>query len=80
MLSLQSSLTLSDLMDCVDLCPWDSPGKNIGVRYRAFLQGIFSIQELNSCLLCLLHWQVLGLIVSRLFLWLSHEKITMGKE
>ena len=40
------------------LCPWDSPGKSIGVGHHALLQGIFPTQELNPCLLCLLHWQV----------------------
>ena len=35
----------------------DSPGKNIGVGCHALLQGIFPIQGLNLCLLCLLHWQ-----------------------
>ena len=40
------------------LCPWDSPGKNIGVGRHALLQGIFLTQELNPCLLCLLHWQM----------------------
>ena len=39
-------------------CPWDSPGKKTGMGCRALLQGIFPIQELNSCLLCLLHLQV----------------------
>ena len=29
------------------LCPWDSPGKNTGVGYHAFLQGIFPTQGLN---------------------------------
>ena len=29
------------------LCPWDSPGKNTGVGYRAFLQGIFPAQGSN---------------------------------
>ena len=40
------------------LCPWDSPGKNIGVGCHALLQGIFPTQGLNPHLLCLLHWQV----------------------
>ena len=31
--------------------PWDSPGKNTGVGYRALLHGIFPIQGLNPCLL-----------------------------
>ena len=33
------------------LCPWDFPGKNTGVGFYFFLQGIFLIQELNPCLL-----------------------------
>ena len=33
----------------------DSPGKNTGVGCHALLQGIFLTQELNLCLLCLLH-------------------------
>ena len=36
------------------LCPWDFPGKNIGVGCHLLLQGIFLTQGLN---LCLLHWQ-----------------------
>ena len=40
------------------LCPWDSPGKNIGVSCHFLLQGIFLTQGLNPGLLCLLHWQV----------------------
>ena len=39
------------------LCPWNFPGKNTGVGYHFFLQGIFQIQESNSSLLHLLHWQ-----------------------
>ena len=30
------------------LCPWNSPGKNIGVGCHFLLQGIFLIQGLNS--------------------------------
>ena len=37
------------------LCPWDFPGKNAGVFCHFLLQGLFSIQESNPCLLCLLH-------------------------
>ena len=37
--------------------PWDSPGKNTGVDWHVLLQGIFPTQGLNTCLLCLLHWQ-----------------------
>ena len=33
------------------LCPWDSPGKNIGVGCHFLLQGIFPTQEWNLCLL-----------------------------
>ena len=32
------------------LCPWDSPGKNIGVACHALLQGIFLTQGSNLCL------------------------------
>ena len=33
------------------LCPWDSPGKNIGVGCHFLLQGIFLTQESNPGLL-----------------------------
>ena len=39
------------------LCPWDSPGKNTGVGCHFILQGIFSAQGWNTCLLDFLHWQ-----------------------
>ena len=39
------------------LCPWNSPGKNIGASCHFLLQGIFPTQGLNPCLLCLLNWQ-----------------------
>ena len=32
------------------LCPWDSPGKNIGVGCHALLLGIFLTQGLNPCM------------------------------
>ena len=35
---------------------------NTGVGWHSLLQGIFLAQELNSCLLCLLHWQVESLL------------------
>ena len=38
--------------------PWDSPGENTAMGCDAFLQGIFPTQGWNSCLLCLLHWQM----------------------
>ena len=37
------------------LCPWDSPGKNIGVGFHALLQGIFPTQGSNLHFLGLLH-------------------------
>ena len=33
------------------LCPWDSPGKNTGVRRHSLLWGMFPTQELNPGLL-----------------------------
>ena len=33
------------------LCPWDSPGKNIGLGCHSLLQGIFPMQGLNMGLL-----------------------------
>ena len=54
------SLILCNPIDCSppgSSCPWDSPGKNIGVGGHALLQGIFPTQELNLCLFHLLHWQ-----------------------
>ena len=39
------------------LCPWNFPGKNTGVGCHFLLQAIFQTQELNMCLMCLLHWQ-----------------------
>ena len=39
------------------LCPWDFPGKNTWVGCHYLLWGIFPTQELNPCLLNLLHWQ-----------------------
>ena len=38
-------------------CPLDSPSKSTGVGCHFLLQGIFSLQRLNSYLLCLLRWQ-----------------------
>ena len=39
------------------LCPWDAPGKNIGVGCHFLLQGIFSTLGSNLCLLHLMYWQ-----------------------
>ena len=33
------------------LCPWDSPGKNIGVGHHLLLQGIFPTQRSDLGLL-----------------------------
>ena len=60
--SLQSCPTLYDPMDCYPaslFCPWDSPGKNTGVGYHAFLQGNLSDPRIKPHLLDVnLHWQV----------------------
>ena len=45
--SLQSCLTL---WPSRHLCPWDSPGKYIGMGCLALLQGSFPIQWSNPCL------------------------------
>ena len=42
------------------------PGKNARLGCHFFLQGIFPTQGLNSCLLCLLHWQADSLPLSHL--------------
>ena len=39
------------------LCPWNSPGKNIGASCHFLLQGIFPTQGSNLHLLHLLYWQ-----------------------
>ena len=46
------------------LCPWDSPGKNAGVGCHVLLQGIFPTQGWNPGMLCLLHWQVVSLLLA----------------
>ena len=48
------------------LCPWNFPGKNTGVDCHFLLQGIFLIQVLSPCLLCLLHWRADSLPSSHL--------------
>ena len=58
--SFKSCLILCDPMDSSPpgfSVHWDSPGKNSGVVFHAFLQGIFPTQGSNPCLLCPLHWQ-----------------------
>ena len=44
-------------------CPWDSPGKNIGVGCHVLLQGIFLTQGSNPGLLRLLQWQAGSLLL-----------------
>ena len=48
---VSNSLQPHGLQPTMLLRPWDSPGKNTGVGCQFFLQGIFSIQELNPGLL-----------------------------
>ena len=53
-------LQLCEPMDCSppgSSAHGDSSGKNTGVDRHALLQGIFSTQGPNLCLLCLLCWQ-----------------------
>ena len=64
---IQLSVTLWIVQPARLLCPWDSPGKNIGVGCHAFLQGICPTQGLNPCLLRLLHWQAGSLLLSHLW-------------
>ena len=59
----QCSVCGSDVQLCPTLCeptrllyPWDSPGKNTRGRCLFLLQGIFTIQGSNPCLLSLPHW------------------------
>ena len=60
----QLRLTLFDPMDCSPpgfSVHGDSPGKNSGEGCHALLQGIFSTEESNPCLLCLLYcWWILN--------------------
>ena len=58
----QSRLTLRPygLYPARLLCPWDSAGKNTGVGFHFFLQGIFLTQGSN---LHLLHWQADSLLL-----------------
>ena len=45
------------------LCPWNFPGKNMGVGCYFLLQGIFPTQGSNPCLL---HWQADSVPLSHL--------------
>ena len=74
----QSCLTVCDPMDCSlpgSSVHGDSPGKNTGVGCQAFLQGIFSTQELNPglprCRQILYHLSHLGEIIGRFHVFTS---------
>ena len=43
----------------VGYSPWGFSGKNTRVGCHFLLKGIFLTQELNLCLLCVLHWILL---------------------
>ena len=58
MLSCVSPVQLLGTLWTGFLCPWNSPGKNIGLGCHALLQGLFLAQGSNLHLLCLLYWQV----------------------
>ena len=69
------NVNLSKLQEIVEdrgawyrlLYPGDFPGMNTGVGCHALLQGIFTSQGSNLCLLYLLHWQT-GASLVHLFL------------
>ena len=46
-LVMSDSLWVHGLYTAGFLCPWNSPGKNVGVGYHLPLQGIFPTQESN---------------------------------
>ena len=52
---MSDSLRPHGLLSTRLLCPWNSPGKNIGVGCHALLQGIFPTYRSNLHLLQLLH-------------------------
>ena len=68
----QSCLNLCNSMDCSlpGSSPWNFPGKNTGASSPFLLQGIFSTQWLNPCLLCLLHWHT-----DRFFIYRSVSRV-----
>ena len=79
--SLQSCLTLQTLwtVPARPFCPWDFPGKNIGVGSCALLQGIFPTQGSNPLLLL---WQAgslpLALALLRKKPELSHKGVLLA--
>ena len=58
------------------LCPWDFPGKNIGVGCHFPCQGIFLNKGLNPCLLHVLHWQASSLRLSQQRILFNVQSIT----
>ena len=58
--SFQSCLPLQPhrLQPSRPFCPWDSPGKSIGMGFHALVQVIFPTQGSNLSLQRLLHWVV----------------------
>ena len=46
---VSKSCLFCDPMDFSLLCPWDFPGRNIGVGYHFLLQGIFLIRD-RTCI------------------------------
>ena len=59
---VSNSLQSHGLQPTKLLCPWNSPGKNIGVACHSLFQIIFLTQILNLSLLYLLNWQVDSLL------------------
>ena len=60
---MSDSLWPHGLLSTRLLCPSIFPSKNTGLGCHFILQGIFPTQGLNSCLLCLLYWQVGSLML-----------------
>ena len=62
------------------LCPWASPGKNIGVGCHALLQGNLPNPGIELAVLCLLHWQAgsLPLTIPGKAHWSAQESSNTG--
>ena len=54
---VSDSLRLCGLQTTSLLRPWNFPSRSTGMSCHFLLQEIFQTQELNPCLLPLLHWQ-----------------------
>ena len=78
----KSCPTLCDPMDCGPtslLCPWDSLGKNTGVRCHFLLQGIFPTQGSNPHLLhC--RWIFYLLVKNMPAMWETRVRSLGGKD